>query len=261
MNILDKILETKRTEVAEAMAVKPFEAIYEKAKAIGRETLSFSGALRTSDSGIVAEFKRRSPSKGFIKEGADVVDIVRGYSLGGATAISVLTDANYFGGALGDLAAAREVASVPLLRKDFIIDPYQICEARIAGADVILLIAAALTPPKCEELAAFASSLGLEVLLEIHNEAELGHMNRYVDVVGVNNRNLATFETDTAISYGLADAVPDTFVKISESGISSCNTVMGMRRVGFKGFLMGENFMKQSDPGTALVEFINGLRL
>ena len=259
MTILDQIITAKRQEVALAKARKPFDKIWLEAQAVDLPALSFSEALLTSDTGIIAEFKRRSPSKGFIHKGADVAAVVAGYSAGGAAAISVLTDREYFGGSLGDLRTARQVAGIPLLRKDFIIDPYQICEARIAGADVVLLIAAALTPDLTSELARFARSLGLEVLLEIHQGAELGHINEYIDVVGVNNRNLATFDTDIAVSEQLATLIPDGLIKISESGISAPETVGKLRKQGFRGFLMGENFMKTTDPALALAGFLKEL--
>lgn len=260
MSILDKILETKQTEITAAKSVRDFESVEAEARAVKRTAVSFSQALVSSPTGIIAEFKRRSPSKGYIKEGADVRTIVAGYSASGAAAISVLTDSDYFGGSLDDLRAAREVSDRPLLRKDFIVDPYQICEARIAGADVILLIAAALTPVECLQLASFAAQLGLEVLLEVHNEAEIGHVNPYVNVVGINNRNLATFVTDTDLSRSLGKLLPHGAVKISESGISSPQTVLELRAEGFQGFLMGENFMKESHPDIALCEFIKDLR-
>ncbi|MDR1130166.1 MAG: indole-3-glycerol phosphate synthase TrpC, partial [Prevotellaceae bacterium] len=195
MNILNRILATKQTEIEANIRTRVFEDVFEEAKSIRRSVLSFSESLKNSDNHIIAEFKRRSPSKGFFNAGADAETIVGGYSAAGAAAISVLTDRDYFGGSLNDLVIARKVSAVPLLRKDFIIDPYQICEARIAGADVILLIAAAMTPHKCGELAEFARSLNLEVLLEIHNEQELNCLNTFVNVVGVNNRDLTTFVT------------------------------------------------------------------
>jgi indole-3-glycerol phosphate synthase len=256
MNILDKILATKRTEVDRNNKIRVFNNIFEEAKSITRPVISFVKALQNADNHIISEFKRRSPSKGFFNADADVTAIVGGYSSAGAAAISVLTDHDYFGGSLDDLSAARKVSSVPLLRKDFIIDPYQICEARIAGADVILLIAAAMTVDRCVELAKFARSLDLETLLEIHNEQELTHINSFVDAVGVNNRDLTTFVTDVSVSYRLAPMIPESFLKISESGISSPATVKGLYDVGFRGFLMGENFMKEPEPDKALKRFI-----
>lgn len=259
MNILDKILETKRQEMVVAQSLRSFDDLYEEARSVSRPVVSFSRALAGSETGIIAEFKRKSPSKGFIKEKAEVREIVKGYSESGASAISVLTDTDYFGGSLDDLRQAREVTERPLLRKDFIIDPYQICEARMAGADVILLIASALTPGKCAELAAFARSLGLEVLLELHSESELGHINPDVNAVGINNRDLTTFVTDIEVSKRLGRLLPENLLRISESGLSSPESVKELRAEGFRGFLMGENFMKQADPAQALNTFIKDL--
>jgi indole-3-glycerol phosphate synthase len=256
MNILDRILATKRTEIARNSEARIFEDVFEEAKSVARPVLSFVEALRNSDNHIIAEFKRRSPSKGFFNAEADVTAIAGGYSSAGAAAVSVLTDRDYFGGSLDDLRTARKASAVPLLRKDFIIDPYQICEARIAGADVILLIAAAMTPDRCAKLAEFARSLDLEVLLEIHNEQELKYLNRFVNAVGVNNRDLTTFVTDVSVSYSLAPMIPADFLKISESGISSLSTLQGLYNAGFRGFLMGENFMKEPQPDKALKRLI-----
>ena len=259
MSILNKILETKRIEIAHAHSVRSFEDIYDDACSVERAVASFSKALADSPTGIISEFKRKSPSKGYIKRDAQVRQIVKGYSNNGASAISVLTDRDYFGGLLDDLREARKVTEKPLLRKDFIIDPYQICETRVAGADVILLIAAALTPEECNRLASFARSLGLEVLLEVHSESELGHINPHVNVVGINNRDLTTFVTDIEVSKRLGRLLPQNMPRISESGISSPNTVQELRHEGFQGFLLGEHFMKQADPAAALDSFIKYL--
>lgn len=258
--ILDNIIQTKRLEVATAKAIKPFEAKLADARAVSRSVLSFRDALATSESGIIAEFKRRSPSKGFIHEEAKVAEVVPGYAKAGAAACSVLTDTTYFGGSADDLKEARQLVNLPLLRKDFIIDEYQICEARTWGADVILLIATALTPAEIERLGAFAHMLGLEVLLEIHDVCELAHICPAVDVVGINNRNLATFVTNVQTSFELNRLVPGEYLRISESGISSPDTVRRLRETGFRGFLMGENFMKQDDPASALRHFIDELK-
>lgn len=258
--ILDNIIQTKHLEIATAKTACPFEAILADAQAVTRPVISFRGTLEQSESGIIAEFKRRSPSKGFIHEGAQVAEIVPGYAAAGAAACSVLTDTTYFGGSPEDLREARKLVDIPLLRKDFIIDEYQIAEARIWGADVILLIAAALTPAEVERLGNFAHSLGLEVLLEIHDACELAHICPAVDVVGINNRNLATFETDVQTSFSLAGQIPAQYLRISESGISSPDTVKGLREAGFRGFLMGENFMKEPDPAAALKHFIEALK-
>ena len=255
MNILEQIIATKRREITSAQAVKSMARIEAEASVLTRQAVSFRKALLASPTGIIAEFKRKSPSKGFIKQEADTAGITTSYERAGAAAVSVLTDRDYFAGCLDDLIPARKNLSIPILRKDFIIDPYQICEARIAGADVVLLIAAALTPANVRSLAGYAHSLGLEVLLEIHNEQELGHLCDEVDVAGINNRDLSSFRTDPARSFELGER----FVKISESGLSDPRTVRQLRSAGFQGFLMGENFMKRPDPGTALHDFIEKL--
>lgn len=259
MNILDRILETKHTEVAALLAERPLEAQLDEARAVSRPVRSLAGALAASPTGIIAEFKRRSPSKGFFQAGADVRAIARGYAATGAAAISVLTDRDYFAGSLDDLRAAREVADVPLLRKDFIVDPVQICQARTAGADAILLIAAALDPERCAELAALARQLGLEVLLELHGEHELDYIGPDVSVVGVNNRDLTTFATDPAVSLRMAPLLPEGTIRISESGISDPDTVRRLRAAGYRGFLMGEQFMRRPDPAAALGAMIGAL--
>ena len=260
MNILEKIIANKRIEIA---AHKEVQSPAELAKLCetARTCYSFKQALTSSEVGIIAEFKRKSPSKGFIKEGAKIEDIVPGYAQNGAATISVLTDMDFFGGELKDLQEARRLADslglkTPLLRKDFIVDEYQIMQAKVMGADVILLIAAALSVFETKTLAKAAHALGLEVLLEIHNDAELGHINEFVDVVGVNNRNLSTFVTDIQTSFDLGEKIPHGIVKISESGISEPATVRELQSAGFEGFLMGENFMKQADPAQALADFI-----
>ncbi len=258
-NILDKILVSKAIEVASRKASTPISTL-EKSSAFSRKCLSMKQSLLNSDSGIISEFKRKSPSLGWIHEDADVVDISSGYSAAGASGISILTDLEYFGGTPMDLMAARRFIACPILRKDFVIDEYQLYEAKAMGADMILLIAAALTVKKTLELAQKAHDLGLEVLLEAHNEEELGHANDFVDMLGVNNRNLKTFEQNIQTSFDLAALIPDKFVKVSESGISKIETVKELRKVGFKGFLMGESFMKEENPAEALAKFIEELK-
>ena len=221
-----------------------------------RKCISLKDNLQASDSGIIAEFKRKSPSKGWIHENANVLEITTGYAEAGASGLSILTDELFFGGKPEDLKLTRPHVSCPILRKDFIVDKYQLFEAKAWGADVILLIAAALTPQKTKSLGKQAKSLGMEVLLEIHNKQELEHINEFVDIVGVNNRNLKTFEVNTNISKELAGLIPAEFAKISESGISKPETVMELREYGYQGFLMGENFMKEENPANALREFI-----
>ena len=257
--ILDKIIASKAVEVASRQLSTP-ASILEKTPAFSRKCLSMKQSLLNSESGIISEFKRKSPSLGWIHEDADVVDVTSGYSAAGASGISILTDLEYFGGTPMDLMAARQFITCPVLRKDFVIDEYQLYEAKAMGADVILLIAAALTVEQTLQLARKAHELGLEVLLEVHNAEELGHANDYIDMLGVNNRNLKTFEQSIQTSFDLAALIPDKFVKVSESGISKTETVKELRKVGYKGFLMGENFMKEEDPAEALVRFISNLQ-
>ncbi|WP_029905238.1 indole-3-glycerol phosphate synthase TrpC [Prevotella sp. 10(H)] len=256
-NILDKIIANKKIEVEKQKSQLPLTELEKKIK--DTPVKSFKEALMNSDTGIIAEFKRRSPSRDWIFKDAKVEDVIPLYSQNGASAISVLTDMDFFGGNLDDLVCARELTQTPLLRKDFVVDEYQLYQAKATEASAILLIASALTIEEAKQLAAKAKELGLDVLLEIHNEQELGHINDKVDVVGVNNRNLGTFVTDVQISFDLVDKIPDEFVKISESGISQPQTVIDLRAAGYRGFLMGENFMKTSNPGKALEEFIKQL--
>lgn len=258
MTILDQIISTKVLEVTKRKAITPISAL-EKSPGFSRTCLSLKQSLLSSESGIISEFKRKSPSLGWIHEDADAVDITSGYAAAGASGISILTDQEYFGGSSMDLMAARRFVSCPILRKDFIVDEYQLYETKAMGADVVLLIAAALTVEKTLELARKAHELGLEVLLEVHNAEEIGHANDYVDMLGVNNRNLKTFEQSIQTSFDLAALIPDKFVKVSESGISNVETVNKLREVGYKGFLMGENFMKEENPDEALVRFLEQL--
>jgi len=257
-NILDKIIANKRIEVE---LQKAAVSLFDLGKRIENvtKTHSFRDALANSPTGIIAEFKRRSPSRDWIFKDAKVENVIPFYSQNGASAISVLTDMEFFGGNLADLEQARNLTDIPLLRKDFTIDEYQLYQAKSAGASAILLIASALTITETKKLATKAKELELDVLLEIHNEQELNHINDKVDMVGVNNRNLGTFVTDIQISFDLADKIPNDFIKISESGISQPQTVIDLQSVGYKGFLMGENFMKTENPGKALEEFIKQL--
>jgi len=257
--ILDKILADKVLEVAERKLVVSISDL-EKAPAFSRACLSMKQSLLASETGIISEFKRKSPSLGWIHEDADVVKVTSGYSASGASGISILTDLPYFGGTPQDVIMARPVITCPVLRKDFVIDEYQLYEAKAMGADVILLIAAALSGKQTFELARKAHELGLEVLLEVHNADEIRHANDYVNMIGVNNRNLKTFEQSIQVSFDLADKIPEHFVKISESGISKVETVKELRKVGYRGFLMGENFMKEADPAEALASFIKALK-
>lgn len=259
MNILDKIVARKKIEVEDNRKIVPIEAL-EKSALFGRKVLSFSASLNGGDStGIIAEFKRRSPSKGIINDQADVVEVTTAYTNNGAAALSVLTDRDFFGGSNEDLLRARK-NNVPILRKDFIVDEYQIVEAKAIGADVILLIAACLSPGEVRRLAAFARSLGLEVLLEIHNEEELMHICEECDVIGVNNRDLKHFTVDIKTSINLSTLIPAGKIKISESGITDTGTIQLLKSHGYSGFLIGENFMKQDDPAVAFASFVKHLK-
>jgi indole-3-glycerol phosphate synthase len=215
---------------------------------------------RSSKDGIIAEFKRKSPSRGIIKENADPVKISKGYVQAGADGLSVLTDTKYFAGSREDLVRVREANQCPILRKDFMIDEYQVLEARAWGADVILLIAAVLKHNEVRNLSALAHSLGLEVLLEIHEESELDVLNENIDIVGVNNRDLKRMVTDVNTSIDLSEKIPGDFLKISESGISDPGTIRSLKEHGYRGFLIGEYFMQQSDPANACKELIDGLQ-
>ncbi|SHF34748.1 indole-3-glycerol phosphate synthase TrpC [Dysgonomonas macrotermitis] len=258
-NILDKIVANKRKEIEQQ---KKGISIDQLAAKITNTTnlYSFKESLANSLTGIIAEFKRKSPSRGWIFENAKIQEVIPYYSQNGASAISVLTDTEFFGGTFADLELARSLTRTPLLRKDFMVDEYQIYQAKLLGANAILLIAASLTIGETKQFAVKARELGLDVLLEIHNEKELGHINEYVDVVGVNNRDLTTFITDVKGSFDLAEKIPSDFLKISESGISKAQTVRELREVGYRGFLMGENFMKTDNPGLALKQFIEELK-
>lgn len=221
---------------------------------------SMRQALAQSDYGIIAEFKRRSPSKGWIKEEGRPDMIPAGYATNGASALSILTDEKYFGGTLDFIRIARPTVTAPILRKDFIVDEYQLFQARWVGADAVLLIAADLTKAECRQLIETAHRLELEVLLEIHAEAELDYADLGADMIGVNNRNLGSFHTDVENSFRLAERLPEDMLRVSESGLSNPATVRQLRKAGFRGFLMGEHFMRAANPGAALKEFIEQLK-
>lgn len=289
MDILSEITDHKRIEVElQKQAVSP-EQLREQVRDLMENSpaprRSMKRALASSPAGIIAEFKRRSPSKGWIYETAKADEIPAAYEAAGASAISILTDAKFFGGSLRDIRTARPLVDIPILRKDFIIDEYQLLQARIAGADAVLLIAACLTQEECADLTARAHVLGLEVLLEIHSPRELAYISKDVDMVGVNNRNLGTFVTDVENSFRIAGQLRQTIADacnisdarnipdaqgssdtprnlpllVSESGISHPETICRLRTAGFRGFLIGETFMKTPQPGDALTGFIQGI--
>jgi indole-3-glycerol phosphate synthase len=260
MNILDKIVAHKRKEIESAKRNVSYTSL-EESEYFYRDVLSFKDFLLDgSRTGIIAEFKRKSPSKGIINDQVSVEEVTNGYAAAGASALSVLTDRQFFMGRKVDLVKARRVNSVPILRKDFMIDEYQVIEAKSLGADIILLIAAILTPAEIQQLASLAKSLHLNVLLEVHNLEELERsINPNLDAIGVNNRNLADFTVSVETSYKLAEHIPSEFLKISESAISKPETIKQLKKAGFNGFLIGENFMKQADPGEAMKEFVREL--
>ena len=261
MTILDKINETKRQEIVTMKKLFPVESLM-ASPYFNRKCNSLKAALlKEAASGVIAEFKTKSPSKGVINEKADVSEVTRGYISAGASGLSVLTDEEYFGGSIENLARARFAnPETPILRKDFMLDSYQVYEAKAHGADVILLIAESLTKELLLELTLKAKELGLEVLVEVHSAEELEKLNQQVDLVGVNNRNLKTFEVDVQTSVRLSKLIPDSFVKISESGISDPASIEQLRAAGFKGFLIGETFMKTDDPAGACKDFIQQLK-
>jgi len=259
MNILDKIVADKRIEVNLRKSLIPAKQL-EKSVLFERETISLSDKLQNSNSGIIAEHKRRSPSKSIINQNLNVFDVAKGYENAGICGMSVLTDAKYFGGSLDDLLTARASCNLPLLRKEFIIDEYQLLEAKAYGADVILLIAAILTSEEIKQFSEFAKSLNLNVLLEVHNEEELHKsIMPSLDMLGVNNRNLKTFEVSLETSKHLSKLIPDNFVKVSESGISNTAAIKDLQAFGYKGFLIGENFMKTDNAGESAKQFIEDL--
>ncbi|MFC5413182.1 indole-3-glycerol phosphate synthase TrpC [Larkinella bovis] len=261
MDVLKRIIERKRTEVEYQKTVVSQREL-EQRPLFNRKPLSARDAIcRPGSSGIIAEFKRKSPSKGIINDQVLVAETTAGYVRAGAACLSVLTDEPFFGGTSQDLTQAREAnPATPIIRKDFIIDPYQIVEARAIGADFILLIAACLSPEEVQTFSQLAHDLALEVLLEVHDEAELAsHLTETVDLVGVNNRNLKTFVTDTETSVRLASLIPDSFVKISESGLQQAESILSLQQSGYRGFLIGETFMKTADPAQALEQLLADL--
>lgn len=258
-DMLSEIIAYKRTEVALQKEQIPFSHLEKQLARADIPFYSLEEALLHSDTGIIAEFKRRSPSKGWINPSAEVETIVESYETAGASALSVLTDKKYFGGALTDLRRAAQTVKIPVLRKEFIVDEYQIFEAKLAGASAILLIAAALTVEETHRFTRLANQLNLDVLLELHDEKETGHITPLNRIIGINNRNLESFVTDLGKSYNMIEWLPRDSVRVSESGISDPETVKELRRAGYQGFLIGENFMRTANPGASLEEFIKGV--
>lgn len=256
-NILDQIVARKKIEVQVAKSKNSYTKLSES-EYFNRTPYSFREfLLDPARSGIIAEFKRKSPSKGIINHEAKVKKVTQAYAEAGASALSVLTDHAFFMGKKMDLVQARKANQIPVLRKDFMIDEYQIIEAKALGADIILLIAAILSPQEIKKMAQLTKSLGMNVLLEVHNIDELERsLDPQIDAIGVNNRNLADFTVSADTSFTLIKSIPDEFLKISESAISNPETIRQLKEVGFNGFLIGETFMKEADPGAAMKEFV-----
>jgi indole-3-glycerol phosphate synthase len=261
-NILEKIIANKKKEVAQ---YKPLSSIERFERdgffwKISNRSLK-QHLLLDGSTGIIAEFKRKSPSKGWFKpKELEVEPVIRAYNDLGAAGLSILTDEEFFGGDLDDLIQAKVISDIPVLRKDFIIDTWQIAESKAFGADVILLIAGCLSPGEVRSLASYAKSIGIETLLEIHSEAEIGHLCEEIDMIGINNRNLETFEVNIQTSIDLIPKLPKDKPVIAESGISDIQTIINLRKAGFSGFLIGENFMKMPDPALAFENFVIELK-
>jgi len=259
MNILEEIVANKKLEIEKRKSEVSVSEL-EKRIFFRQINLSLKKSLQDkTKTGIIAEFKRKSPSKGIINATADVVEVTKAFTENGASCLSVLTDEKFFGGSDSDLMKAR-VNEIPILRKDFIIDEYQIAEAKSIGADVILLIAACLNPADVKQLASFARNIGLEVLLELHGEEELEHICDETEIIGINNRDLKTFKVCIERSLHMAVQLPADKIKVAESGISSVEDILLFRENGYKGFLIGENFMKAENPGEAFKNFIAQLK-
>ena len=256
MSILDQIIETKKIEIELSRKNNSFSNL-EKLPGFSRPTNSLCKNLLNSDFGIIAEHKRKSPFKSVINQKCLINKVIEGYSSVGVSGISILTDQKYFGGSIDDLVISRKNTTLPILRKEFIIDEYQIIEAKAIGADAILLIASCLKKETIKNLSKCAKKLDLEVLVEIHNLNELNNcLMDSVDIIGVNNRNLKTFEVDINTSIKLSNMIPEKYLKISESGISNYDEIRKLRNYGFKGFLIGELFMKNNDPGKEVLDLI-----
>jgi indole-3-glycerol phosphate synthase len=256
MTILDRIIENKKRELAILSRAKSVRVL-EKSSLFQREVISLSAYIMAKNrTGIIAEYKRQSPSKGIINSVSDVGEVTSGYFKAGASGVSILTDTEFFGGSNADLLSVRGMSLSPILRKDFIIDEYQVVESKSIGADAILIIAAVLGTKDILCLSELARSLGMEVLLEIHESKELDKVNQYVTIIGVNNRNLKTFEVNTDISEKLAENIPNDFLKISESGITSPLIIKKLKAAGYNGFLIGEKFMSTPDPVYSFSEFV-----
>lgn len=258
-DFLEEIVAHKRIEIEERKKHRSLDEIYCMLEKKTLKSRSLKMALENSGSGIIAEFKRRSPSKGWINKEADVKKVVSHYEANGAAALSVLSDEKFFGGTDRDVETAASMVHIPVLRKEFIVDEYQIYEAKLLGANAVLLIAAAISREECLRFTKIAEDLQLEVLLELHDKNEMDYISSHI-LIGINNRNLGTFVTDVEKSFHMTRALPREALWISESGISSPAVVHALREAGYRGFLIGENFMKTADPGASLGAFLRQLK-
>ncbi|MNK61240.1 Indole-3-glycerol phosphate synthase [compost metagenome] len=259
MTILDEIIERKKEEIADSKSKISVEQLKDS-EFFGRTTFSLKETLK-SKSGIITEYKRQSPSKGIINDKFSPLEVVCQYEKFGASAVSILTDKDFFGGSFEDILSVRNHINIPILRKDFMVDEYQFYEAKSIGADVILLIASCLSPTQVSEFTELAHQLNLEVLLEIHSEEELKHINSNADFVGINNRNLKDFKVDLQHSVNLKNQLPNDILSIAESGIYNEEDFKFLKEKGFDGFLMGEYFMKNDNPGSKFGEFISNIKM
>jgi len=258
-DILNEIITHKKREVARLKEEHPLSMLEQRLSTESVPFYSLKTALEKSSTGIIAEFKRRSPSKGWINRSAEATTVVQAYELAGAAALSVLTDEPYFGGTLTDLRAATKSVSIPVMRKEFIVDEYQIYDAKLSGASAILLKDAAITKEESKRFTELAGELHLEVLLELHDERETEYITEHNRLIGINNRNLGSFVTDIQKSFRMIDLLPREALLISESGISDPQVVRELRDAGYRGFLIGENFMKSDDPGESLGAFLKDI--
>lgn len=259
-NILAEIVAHKKIEVAERKKMRDIDEL-KNSPMFNRPVYSLREFLKSPErTGIIAEFKRQSPSKGIINDTASVQEVTAAYARNGASGLSVLTDQQFFGGSMDDLQQARAVNSIPILRKDFVIDEYQIAEARAIGADVILLIAECLDKDEVAHLAKYATDLGLEVLLEVHSAEQLEKITPHTRLVGINNRDLTTFKVDIHRSMELLKQIPAEYSKVAESGMDDPATIITLKNAGFDGFLIGEHFMKAENPGSAFETFTQELK-
>ncbi|RLZ08333.1 indole-3-glycerol phosphate synthase TrpC [Faecalibacter macacae] len=259
-NILDQIVDQKRIEIKQKQQQTSIEDFKQSSFFTQKVRSAKASILDPNKTGIIAEFKRKSPSKGFINQHANIKDVVSGYEQFGASVVSVLTDEDFFGGSFDDLNEAKQILNIPILRKDFIVDEYQVYETKAIGADLMLLIAECLTKDEVFNLAKLAKEIGLEILLEIHSEDQLEKVNEFIDLIGINNRNLKTFEVDTEKSKQILKKLPEDLIKVAESGISDPEVVKDLKAAGFQSFLIGENFMKNENPGNAFQEFVNQIK-